>query len=726
MQRTLLAIGFLLTVACSPVWGTNPRAPRNRTNLDPGWRFFLGDDAEASDPEFDDSQWQRVDLPHSFSEPYFRAPDFYIGYGWYRRHLTVDSTTAHAQNFLEFEGAFQDAEVFVNGIRAGEHLGGYTGFSMDISADFHSGDNVIAVRVNNLWNGQLNPRAGEHVFSGGIYRDVSLVTTAPVHVPWYGTFVTTSKVSHDDARVDVKTELRNSSTAIAAVVLKTVILDPSGKQVAEYTTPQTIGPGALVTVGQSGDVPSPDLWSPETPKLYTAVSRVYVKNKLQDEFRTTFGIRWFTWTADDGLTFNGKHRYFHGADVHQDHAGWGDAVTNAGARRDVAMVKQAGFDFIRGSHYPHDPAFADACDEYGVLFWSENDFWGIGGYKGDGYFNASSYPTKEEDQAPFEAHVLESLRDMIRINRNHPSIVVWSMSNEPYFSPASVMPKVRELLVKEVALSHELDPTRPAAIGGAQRGNIDLIGDVAGYNGDGARLFIHPKVANAVTEYGSAKEIRPGTYDPHLRDLAGQPEYHWRGGQAIWSMYDHGSVAGARARRASSITSVCRSAVGTGIAMRLPICRRRSGRLKACAAGIKLTSSSSTIEHADGTDDVQLIVDVVDSAGKQISNTPDVTLRVVSGPGVFPTGKSIVFRDGTDIPILDGQAAIEFRSYWSGSTVIEATSPNLPPARITITSRNAPAYIAGKTQEAVPGPYIRFVSTHRPPTKSPISRWTAH
>jgi beta-galactosidase/beta-glucuronidase len=226
---------------------------------------------------------------------------------------------------------------------------------------------VIAVRVNNLWNGQLNPRAGEHVFSGGIYRDVSLVTTAPIHVPWYGTFVTTPKVSDNDATIDVKTELRNSSTASAAVVLKTAIFDSSGKQVAEYTTSQTIDRGALVTVDQSGDVPSPKLWSPETPKLYTAVSRVYVKSRLQDEFRTAFGIRWFTWTADDGLTFNGRHRYFHGADVHQDHAGWGDAVTNAGARRDVAMVKQAGFDFIRGSHYPHDPAFADACDEYGVL-----------------------------------------------------------------------------------------------------------------------------------------------------------------------------------------------------------------------------------------------------------------------------------------------------------------------------------------------------------------------
>ncbi len=705
MLKLKVWVGLMLAVGLC----LQANAARTKTNVDRGWKFLLGDDARASAPGFDDSRWQYVNLPHSFSEPYFRSPDFYVGYGWYRRHVRVDAATLKGQAFLEFEGAFQDAEVFVNGKKAGEHLGGYTGFSMNVTGDLHAGDNVIAVRVNNLWNGQLNPRAGEHVFSGGIYRDVYLVTTSNVHVTWYGTFVTTPKVSDDAATVDVKTEVRNASGAAATAVLKTAILDPAGKQVAEYSTEQTIDAGAVANVEQSGELNGPKLWSPETPRLYTAVSRVTMKGVVVDEFRTRFGIRWFTWTADDGLTFNGKHRYFHGANVHQDHAGWGDAVTDAGARRDVAMVKGAGFDFIRGSHYPHKPAFADACDELGVLFWSENDFWGIGGYKGDGYFNASSYPTKEEDQAPFEEHVLESLREMIRINRNHPSILVWSMSNEPYFSPAAVMPKVRALLAKEVAESHELDPTRPAAIGGAQRGGIDLIGDVAGYNGDGARLFLHPKVANAVTEYGSAKEIRPGTYDPHLRDLAGQPEFPWRGGQAIWSMFDHGSVAGAEGT--------------TGIVDYFRLPKRGwywyrnalagipppEWPVEGKAAGLKLTSSSPVIAHADGTDDVQVTVTVVDAAGKQIGNTPEVTLEVVSGPGGFPTGKSIAFKNGTDIPILDGQAAIEFRSYYAGTTVIRASSPGLPAARLTVVSKGAPVYVAGRSPQFAPGAYVRFV-----------------
>jgi beta-galactosidase len=194
----------------------------------------------------------------------------------------VDAAAVKEQASLEFEGAFQDAEVWVNGKKAGEHLGGYTGFSLDITGDLHAGDNVIAVRANNLWNGQLNPRAGEHVFSGGIYRDVYLVTTAAVHVPWYGTFVTTPKVSNDAATIDVKTEVRNSSEEAATVVLKTAILDPTGKQVAEYSTEQKIDAGELATVDQSGVVSGPKLWSPETPRLYTAVSRIVVKGVVQD------------------------------------------------------------------------------------------------------------------------------------------------------------------------------------------------------------------------------------------------------------------------------------------------------------------------------------------------------------------------------------------------------------------------------------------------------------
>ncbi len=257
--------------------------------------------------------------------------------------------------------------------------------------------------------------------------------------------------------------------------------------------------------------------------MYSVKTVVLDDGKPVDDYMSPLGFRWFKWTADQGFFLNGEHYYFKGANVHQDHAGWGDAVVESGFFRDVKMMKDAGFDFIRGSHYPHAPAFSDACDELGMLFWSENCCWGSGGFKSDGYWNSSAYPVNAADDADYEASVKASLRDEIRIHRNHPSIVIWSMSDEPYFSDKSVMPKLRKFLKELVAYTHELDPTRPAAIGGCQRGDIDKLGDVAGYEGDGARLFANPGIPNVVIEYGSPITDRPGKYDPCWGDLPFTP-----------------------------------------------------------------------------------------------------------------------------------------------------------------------------------------------------------
>ena len=204
--------------------------------------------------------------------------------------------------------------------------------------------------------------------------------------------------------VNVKTEIRNDSAVEKNCALQTDILDPDGKTVATISSTQTVAAGTTVTFDQTtAPVAKPKLWHPDHPFLYTAVSKVLDGGKIADNFETPFGFRWFKWTADQGFFLNGEHLYFKGADVHQDHAGWGDAVADSGFYRDVKLVKEAGFQFIRGSHYPHAPAFADACDQLGVLFWSENCFWGMGGRSPDGYWNASAYPTNAEDDAAFEA-----------------------------------------------------------------------------------------------------------------------------------------------------------------------------------------------------------------------------------------------------------------------------------------------------------------------------------
>src|ERR1039457_1921211 len=406
MKSLLLCLAVLI----SGVSVFAAESPRQQINFNREWKFQLGDHAGAEVVGYNDAQWEDIGLPHSFSMPYFAAPRFYTGYGWYRKHFAEAAEWSGKRIFLEFDGAFQDAEIFINGRRLAEHKSGYMGFSLDITDVVKAGDNVVAVRLNNLWNAQLAPRAGEHVFSGGIYRDVRLVVTKPLHVTWYGTFVTTLEVSAESGMVNVKTEIRNDGTAAKECVLQTDILDSDGKKVASVSSTQTVPAGGTVTFDQTtAPISKPKLWHPDHPFLYTAVSEISDGKKMADNFQTQFGFRWFKWTADQGFFINGEHLYFKGANVHQDHAGWGDAVADSGFFRDVKMVKDAGFDFIRGSHYPHDPAFAAACDQLGILFWSENCFWGMGGRAPDGFWNASAYPINTNDEPSFEQRDRQSV-----------------------------------------------------------------------------------------------------------------------------------------------------------------------------------------------------------------------------------------------------------------------------------------------------------------------------
>jgi len=320
---------------------------RVRVNFNAGWRFTLGDVPGAQDPDFDDSKWEPIGLPHSFSIPYFRSPSFYVGYGWYRKTLNLPAVPAGRRLSLEFEGAFQEAEVFVNGMPVGHHRGGYTGFPVDISAAVRPGRNVFAVRVNNKWDPTLAPRAGEHVFSGGLYRDVWLQATNDIHVAWMGTRVTTPELSDASGRAAVDTEVRNESNRSANVILHTRISDSHGTIVSTLPDTEVTVPSGQTLIGkqESRSIPNPRLWSPETPILYRAETSLLVSGRVVDHFETEFGFRWISWTADKGFFLNGKHRYFKGANVHQDQAGWGDAVTNRAIDRDVQLMKDAWFRF---------------------------------------------------------------------------------------------------------------------------------------------------------------------------------------------------------------------------------------------------------------------------------------------------------------------------------------------------------------------------------------------
>ena len=682
--------------------GSGLSAARLKLNFNQDYKFSLGDFEGASKPGFNDGDWGFVCLPHCFSAPYWGETKFYVGYGWYRRHFDVPAGWTGKRLALEFEGAFQDAEVFVNGTLVGHHKGGYTGFVVDITAAAQHGTNLLAVRLNNNWDAQTAPRAGEHQFAGGIYRNVWLHVTNPVHIPYCGISLTTPTASATATTVDVNTTVINTAIEPKDVTVRTVIFDPAGKVAARVESTQIAASGQATLFKQvSPSITNPMLWHPDHPDLYTVASTVLIGGVVVDQVDTPLGIRWFEFTAETGFFLNGEHYLIKGANVHQDHAGWCNAVTDAGFLRDIQMVKDAGFNFIRGSHYPHAPTFYEACDRIGILLWSELCFWGMGNHGPDGYWTANAYPSNPDDQPGFERSCKNTLIEMISQRGNNPSVIVWSMCNEVFFSDQSVMPLVRNLLGELVALSHQLDPTRPAGIGGCQRGGLDKIGDVAGYNGDGAKLFIDPGIANVVTEYGSCGDARPGLFDPCYGDTARQPDFPWRSGKTLWCMFDHGSIANI-------------GRLGCVDYFRIP--KRRWYWYKQNYAGfpapswpqpgppaaIQLSSTSASIRN-DGTDDCQIVVTIVDSTGTHISSDVPVTLTIESGPGQFPTGREIPFVSGTDIPIIDGLAAIEFRSQYPGRANLRATSPGLTDGLLSI---NITGNVSGVNQRQAELPTV--------------------
>jgi beta-galactosidase len=695
------------------------------------WLYYQGDTKDGARVDLNCSDWQRIGLPHTMSLPYFEAKQFYMGFGWYRRHLNISYKDINRHITLEFDGVFQEAEIYVNGKFCGHHIGGYTGFSIDISNAVKVGNNLIAIRINNNWRPDVAARAGEHTFSGGIYRDVRLVITDRTYIDWCGTCITTptlEQTAGSSSTVNVKTRIICHSDRPENLSIVQIVRDDKGKIIVKSSSEKTLQPQEIWTSDlTTSAVPSPRLWSPDTPYLYTLQTLLCSSGRVIDSTTSHFGFRWFRFTADHGFFLNGKHLYLRGANVHQDQAGWGDAATDSAAYRDVRMIKNCGMNFIRGSHYPHSPSFVKACDELGILFWSEAPYWSTYGDNRDGWWTASGYPITAVDTAAFEHSCLQQLREMIQIHRNSPSVIAWSMCNEPFFTDGRTLENVKSLLHKMVALSHQIDSTRPAGIGGCQRptnrDRLDHIGDIAGYNGDGATIseFQNPGIPNIVTEYGSTMDVRPGKYSAGWGDLERNEAWKgvtWRSGQAIWCAFDHGTLASGDFGRMGFVDY-----------QRLPkrryywYCHEYKGmmppdeRKEGVPAAVLLTASKKDKIKADGTDDAQLIVSVVDKNNHPLSNSPKVTLTIKSGPGQFPTGRSICFSPDDDIYIRDGQCAITIRSYYSGKTIVEASSDGLTSGRLTLSFCHGPRYKQNKTPLYSEHPYRRFIKEKIEETK---------
>lgn len=679
---------------------------RTEKNLNREWKFTYGEWHPQTEEET--ASWSDVGIPHSFGIPYFMENEFYTGYGTYYKKICVSEKERDQKLLLEFSGVFQVAEVYWNGELLKVHKGGYTPFVVELTGKAEA-ENDLVVCVNNLWNGRIAPRAGEHQFNGGIYRDVRLIVSSKSCIDWHGTFIYTKELLEETGKQGMSAVLGAETTVLleekktGKAVLCTRLLDGERILAEEERTLKTAD---RQTVKQRFEVEGIHPWSPETPVLYQMVSEILVDGKVQDSFFTEFGIRTATFDSDQGFFLNGKHYDILGANVHQDHAGWADAVTHAGIYRDVRLIKECGMNFIRGSHYPHHTVFAQACDREGILFWSELCFWGTGGPNQDGYWTSSAYPVKQEDEEEFEQNCLETLEEMILANRNHPSIIVWSMSNEPFFTEAATLEKAKRLLRKLAAKSHQLDPTRPAAAGGAQRGDFDILGDLAGYNGDGASLYQNPGFPNFVSEYGSVVSDRPGKAEPRYRDGV-EESFPWRSGKALWCGFHHGSIFGDMGHM--GMIDYYRLPLATWYWYREHLRGIPMPEPKAPGVPDRLVLTSDRKEfRADGEEDAWIHVELVDETGKCLANTVEVHLEVVEGDGIFPTGKQMELtpKQGS---FLDGEGAIEFRSWYGGTNVIRASAEGVKEAFLTIQAVGEP-----RKRELIP--------MERPPYLTPMPK----
>ena len=263
----------------APVDRRPTRWSRLIQNFNQSWKFKRADVSGAEATAFDDSARGTTSACRIRSTcPTSWTSKFYVGYGWYRKHFTVPSTWSGKSVSLEFQAAFDQAQIYVNGKQVGQHIGGYNGFSIDVSSAIKTGDNVVAVRLNNNWNAQLPPITGDHTFQGGLYRDVFVVVTDPLHVTWYGTWVTTPTLatnSGSSSTVEIKTEVQNNRSAAVNATLKTDIVDKDGKVVATVSSQQQIDAGKTVTFDQTTPaISSPSLWHPDHPTLYKALSHL--------------------------------------------------------------------------------------------------------------------------------------------------------------------------------------------------------------------------------------------------------------------------------------------------------------------------------------------------------------------------------------------------------------------------------------------------------------------
>jgi beta-galactosidase len=565
--------------AAQPAAAAVTTAPRIRYTINDGWRYLADGVNFAEKPSLSDEAWERVSLPHTWnaSDPFDDVPSYRRGIGWYRKRLALADSLKGKRLSLYFEGANQVADVYVNGAFAGQHKGGYTAFSIDITpfVKFGGGgtgnENLIAVQVDNSHSPYIAPLSVGFALYGGIYRDVWLVATDPVHVTTAdhggpGVYVSTPTVSRAEGVAAARGTIVNETPAEARLRVVNTLLDATGASVGQANSTVRVDAGGSATWSATlPAVRNPHLWSPSDPYLYTVRTDVYEGDRLRDRVTSPLGFRWYRFDGQTGFSLNGAKLQLRGTNRHQDYAGLGSALTNDLHVRDLQLIKEMGANFVRLAHYPQDPAVLEAADRLGLLIWEE--------------VPVVNYITPAPE---FTRNSETMLREMIQQHYNHPSVIMWGTMNEVFlWGPqgfrirkqldTAYMRETRDFAAHMDSVARAEDRTRVTtmAIHGSSdydSSGVARVPQVLGLNiydgwysgtfdGFGKQLDRRharfPDQPLFVSEYGAEDDYRVNSVEPerfdfsntwmrrfhesYLEQLTARP---WLAGTAVWNEFD--------------------------------------------------------------------------------------------------------------------------------------------------------------------------------------------
>ena len=447
-QFILLSSIVCLFTACMP----DEKDVRIVEDFNFDWHFKLGNHPEAIKEMFKDADWRALNLPHDwsiegdFSEDNPAKPEggaLPTGMGWYRKTFTVPETWVDKSVAIEFDGVYRNSEVWINGKYLGKRPYGYSSFSYNLTDHLNYGEqkNIIAVKVDN--SEQPNSR---WYTGSGIYRNVRLVAVEKLHVSHWGTFVTTPKVSKEAASINFEVTIQNDSRLIKKFKLVTAIFDADDNEVCREASLEKMYPKITFTKSVKLEIENPKLWNLENPYLYKVVTKIYEDSELVDNYETPLGIRYFSFDAQKGFSLNGKTTKILGVCLHHDNGALGAVANIHAIRRKLQIMKDMGVNAIRTSHNPPSLELLQLCDEMGFIVQDEAfDVW-------------KKKKVKADYNLDWDKWHKQDLEDLIKRDRNHPSVMMWSIGNEIReqfdFTGTSI---AKEL----VAIVKALDPTRP-------------------------------------------------------------------------------------------------------------------------------------------------------------------------------------------------------------------------------------------------------------------------